>query len=257
MKYFQTADLQRIRIPFMATLRKIQSINDHLHIFNDVPVFRICHNQELCTKDEILYIHGGGFVSGDYAGYRAFCQCLYDKTSMDLIFPVYPLCPENSMEDAVNSIVSVYMKMRRIYKRVWVIADSAGGNITLLALSRCKIVPYGVVLISPVTDLTCSWPQYNDDAMLDPLVTSLVFRLLVRDGISCINANLSKIENVHVFVGRQELLYYDSLKLRNIIKDILLYEYDNVIHSWPLFWDMHPEGMDAINKITNILTNQK
>ena len=47
-------------------------------------------NRKNCNET-IFYVHGGGFISGDFGGYGDFCNLLREKFRRNVVFPQYRL----------------------------------------------------------------------------------------------------------------------------------------------------------------------
>ena len=110
----------------------------------------------------ILYIHGGGFVSGSASASRAYSSMLAGCTGYRVISAEYRLSPEYifpaGLEDCYN-ILRVIRKKYPDYKIV-IVGESAGGNMSLaLALKardRGRRSVAAVIVHSPLVDFTGS-----------------------------------------------------------------------------------------------------
>jgi hypothetical protein len=52
----------------------------------------------------IFYVHGGGFVGGDWAGFRGYCEVLQQRfDGCPIFFPNYRMAPEVSIPDRTSS----------------------------------------------------------------------------------------------------------------------------------------------------------
>lgn len=160
---FQVAELDRIRVPFLGVVSPIPiDFNATLERVGDMDVFVIMPPPKVSVV--ILYVHGGGFVSGDFGGYRSFVHQLAERTGMPLVFPHYRLAPEHDIVDQVADILTALRFVTHRFQvpvsSVIIIGDSAGGALTLLSLQRLAAqkadIPRRAILMSPVTDLSCS-----------------------------------------------------------------------------------------------------
>eukprot|EP00041_Stephanoeca_diplocostata_P002276 m.25137 g.25137 ORF g.25137 m.25137 type:complete len:475 (+) comp13140_c0_seq2:162-1586(+) len=146
----------------------------------------------------VFYVHGGGFIGGDWAGFRGFCQKLHHEyNNAPIFFPNYRMAPEVSVVDQVEDCLAAYKYFLHRYdleyaaspeneaSRVVVMGDSCGGAIGMLllqaiererqAMSGVKLrAPDGAVFFSAVTDLGCTGASHNimgahymDDAHVD------------------------------------------------------------------------------------------
>ncbi len=126
----------------------------------------------------ILYCHGGGYTGGGlgYAGILAGKMALH--TGLPVFTFEYRLAPENPypapIEDAMN-MWDHLMYLGYGANDVIVAGDSAGGNmaleIVLKLKSQKRMMPAGLVLFSPWTDMTATLPSYEKYKDTDPMLT--------------------------------------------------------------------------------------
>jgi monoterpene epsilon-lactone hydrolase len=79
----------------------------------------------------ILYLHGGGYMTGSAFGYRPMTGCLADAASAGVLVPDYRLAPEYPFPAAVQDAVRAYLWMLDQgagAARVTVAGDSAGAR---------------------------------------------------------------------------------------------------------------------------------
>lgn len=79
----------------------------------------------------VVFVHGGGFSSGEYRQYRFALRYLAEIARVPIYFPVYRLAPEapfpQGLEDCVQSLD--WLVGHRLNRRVVLIGDSAGGSL--------------------------------------------------------------------------------------------------------------------------------
>lgn len=134
-------------------------------------------NRAHMKKYIILYCHGGGYSTGSSLYARTLTTKLASSTSMDVLCFDYRLAPEHpypaSMEDAMAAW-NYLMLLGYGARDVIVAGDSAGGNMALSLVLKLKeqkrILPRGLVLMSPWTDLTSSGRTHKTKAELDPVL---------------------------------------------------------------------------------------
>lgn len=134
-------------------------------------------NRAHMKKYIILYCHGGGYSTGSSLYARTLTTKLSSSTSMDVLCFDYRLAPEHpypaAMEDAMAAW-NYLMLLGYGARDVIVAGDSAGGNMALslvLTLKEQKrILPRGLVLMSPWTDLTSSGKTHKTKAEVDPVL---------------------------------------------------------------------------------------
>lgn len=137
----------------------------------------ICINRAHMKKYAILYCHGGGYSTGSCLYARTLTSKLAMSTSMDVFCFDYRLAPEHpypaAMEDAMAAW-NYLMLLGYGAKDVIVAGDSAGGNMALSLVHKLKaderLLPRGLALMSPWTDLTCEGESYATRAQIDPIL---------------------------------------------------------------------------------------
>ena len=113
----------------------------------------------------LLYIHGGGFVSGSGGFYLAQAAHISAAAKCAVLLPDYRLAPEHRFPAGLEDCVLAHKWMvangpagLRPARATFVAGDSAGGSLTLatlLALRDRKMkLPAGGIALSPTTDLT-------------------------------------------------------------------------------------------------------
>ena len=123
----------------------------------------------------ILYIHGGGYVSGklDYA--KGFASVLSAECGIRVATFEYSLAPEAVFPSQLDEAVRVYRHLLSVgYKSENIIlaGESAGGGLSYalaLKLKELSIdMPAGIIAISPWCDLTLSGKSHSENREKDP-----------------------------------------------------------------------------------------
>ena len=111
----------------------------------------------------ILYLHGGGYISGSAFGYRPMTSCLADAAAAGVLVPDYRLAPEYPFPAAVEDAVRAYLWMLdqgTDAARVTVAGDSAGAGLALSLLLSLRHqgleMPGAAVLLCPWTDISAA-----------------------------------------------------------------------------------------------------
>jgi acetyl esterase len=120
----------------------------------------------------VLYLHGGGFLSGDFATHDPICRLLANGAGVCVTAVEYRLAPEAPFPAAVDDCWSVLQWLTRSdSSRVVVMGDSAGGNLAaVLALKAryAKIQVAAQVLIYPMLDALLASPSMVENALVPP-----------------------------------------------------------------------------------------
>ena len=122
----------------------------------------------------LLYIHGGGFISGSVQTHRMHVAKFAMGSGLKSLLFNYRLAPEHPFPAAPEDCVTAYRwLLRQGYapEDIVVGGESAGGTLTLallLALKEEKIaLPAAAFSISPVTDLRCGADSFRTNAKKD------------------------------------------------------------------------------------------
>ena len=219
----------------------------------------------------VLYFHGGGYTIGSIASYRSFTGRLARATRSRLLSVGYRLAPEHPFPAAVDDAASSYrwlLDQGISPSRVAVAGDSAGGG---LALSMAVAIrdaggpmPATIVAIGPSTDLAKEGASMKERAHLDPIVnyaSSMAHALryvgaqgdLKHPLASPLYADLQGLPPLLIMVGTHEALFDDSTRFAARAEgagvEVQLDIWQEMIHVWPIFADILPEGRQAIARI--------
>ena len=187
-------------------------------------------NRVHMKKYVILYCHGGGYSTGSCVYARTLTTKLAASTSMDVFCFDYRLAPEfpypAAMEDAMKAW-NYLMLLGYGSRDVIVMGDSAGGNMALSLVVKLKeqerLMPRGIVLLSPWTDLTASGKTHESRAELDPVLDEEYLKQMTENYaagqdyedplISPLFADLTGFPSTYIQVGDNEVLLSDSTRL--------------------------------------------
>ncbi|WP_207708990.1 alpha/beta hydrolase fold domain-containing protein [Heliomicrobium undosum] len=132
----------------------------------------------------IVYVHGGGYVSGSCSDHRAIVARIVKSSGVTALLFEYRLAPEHPYPAAIDDAVAVYrwlLGQGFSASDMMVAGESAGGGLALallLALRDLGIaLPAAAVAISPWTDLACTSASYRtkNAVSLAPLNSWTVF----------------------------------------------------------------------------------
>jgi len=217
----------------------------------------------------ILYVHGGGYVSGSCNDHRGFVSKFAKNTGVTNLTYEYRLAPEYPFPAALDDSVLVYKWLLSSgYKpeNILIAGESAGGGLCLallLALKERNIpLPVAAVSISPWTDLTCSSDSYvtKNKVSVAPLNSWFVFskyyagdQLPTNPLISPLFGDLKGLPPILINSGTDDELFDDGEKFYQKAKeagvDIIFRPGEGMIHCYPLLAPMFKEATEGMNKI--------
>ncbi len=229
-------------------------------------------NRPHMKKYIILYCHGGGYSTGSTKYARTITSKLAMSTSMDVLTFDYRLAPEHPYPAAPEDGMKAwnYLMLLGYGARDIIIAgDSAGGNLALSLVLKLKeeqrLLPRGLVLLSPWTDLTCSGLSFQQKVEDDPILAP-EYIYHIREGyaggqdftnpyISPLFGDLRGFPPTYIQVGENEILYSDSTRLhKRLVEANVSTHIDRFERMWHVF-QMAPfkTAYDAMNRCAEFI----
>lgn len=229
------------------------------------------------TQRTILYFHGGGYVIGSPVSHRHITGRLALDANARILSVDYALAPEHPFPAAVKDGLKAYrwlLDKGHAPRRIAIAGDSAGGGLTVATLLAARNeglpMPAAASLISPWSDLTCATGSYESRAEADPMITPEGIRELAatylagadaRNPLASPNlADLRGLPPMLIQVGEDEVLLDDSRNLaaraREAGVDVELEVAPGMIHVWHAFYQMLPEGEQAIAGMGDYLSSR-
>lgn len=210
-------------------------------------------NRAHMKKYVILYCHGGGYSTGSSLYARTLTGKLAMSTSMDVLSFDYRLAPEHPYPAAAEDAMRAwnYLMLLGYGARDIILAgDSAGGNLALSLALKLKeegrLLPRGLVLMSPWTDLTSSGKSHMSKAEIDPVLNAAYLEEMVRnyaEGQELANPLISPLFGdyagfppIYIQVGNNEILLDDSVMLyKKLLKANVSVRLDIFKGMWHVF----------------------
>jgi monoterpene epsilon-lactone hydrolase len=218
----------------------------------------------------IVWIHGGGFISGSPLTHRALAARIAVASRSEVLLVDYRLAPEHAFPAARDDVVAAYhwaLAQTGAGSRLVVGGDSAGAHVAMTALLALRdqqiALPAGIVLLSPWLDLAQRGVTMNTRRAVDPqvleedLAQSAAKYLGSADPLApevdVLAANLRGLPAFLVQVGDQEVLLSDAtrfaagLELAHVPVTLEIEpEVWHVFHAWA---PELPEANAAIGRI--------
>ena len=198
--------------------------------FQDMTGEWVSVNRAHMKKYVILYCHGGGYSTGSSIYARTLTTKLAASTSMDVLSFDYRLAPEHPYPAATEDAMKAWdylMLLGYGARDVIVAGDSAGGNMALSLVLKLKsqnrLLPRGLVLMSPWTDLTSSGKTHITRAEVDPVLNEEYLKSMIENYapeqplddplISPLFGEFEGFPPTYIQVGDNEVLLSDATML--------------------------------------------
>ena len=217
----------------------------------------------------VLYLHGGGWVTGTAQGYRGLGARIALAADAQVLILDYALAPERQYPTQLDQTVAAYQWLlgQGIDPGTIVLAgDSAGGGLAIGAALRLRDeaapMPGAIVGISAVLDLDCTGESMLTNAVSDPLVQKDGVIALVRLYLgewdaskprpSPLDADLRGLPPTLLQVSNAEALLDDAVRFAARADQagatVVIDRYDAVPHVWHIFASFMPEAAEAISR---------
>lgn len=222
----------------------------------------------------ILFLHGGGYVSGSIASHRHLVAEAGRAAGARTLALDYRRAPEHPFPAAVDDAMAGYrflLSTGVAPSRICIAGDSAGGGITLAALVTIRDaglkLPGCAWCISPWVDLECIGASMTSKAAVDPMIQRDYLQEIggmylngadPRSPLAApLYAELAGLPPMLIQVGTAETLLDDAVRLAERAAAtnvrVTLEAWPEMIHVWHLFHPQLAEGRRAITTAGNFI----
>jgi len=176
----------------------------------------------------ILYLHGGGYVSGDIEYAKGFGTVLATRHGINVFCIEYRLAPEYKFPAAVDDAFCAYKYLLDCgydAEKIVICGESAGGGLSFSLCLKLKEEGYpqpsGIIAISPWTDLLSTGESYEANHKSDPSMSKdklayysgMYTDDLKNPYVSPVYADLSKMPPSLIFAGGDEVMLSDAVDI--------------------------------------------
>ena len=223
----------------------------------------------------VLYLHGGGYVSGGPGFYRHFSWRIANVAKARVWALEYRLAPENPFPAALEDAVSAFLWLARetgSSSELFVMGDSAGAGLALCLLLKLRDLggplPAAAVAMSPWTDLALSGASLIENAASDPMLNASDLPELARCYLagadpcnpyaSPLYGDASGLPPVLIQAGSDEILRDDAVRMAERLQHhnprSRLEIWPRMPHAFQLFVPALPEAHAAIAQIGDFIS---
>lgn len=202
----------------------------------------------------ILYLHGGAYYANITPMHWRFIEQLLIGTNATFIVPDYPLAPESQCTDTYQFLDAVYEKLISDYhsRQIVFMGDSSGGGLALGFAQKIKNErikqPEQIMLFSPWLDVSMANPEIAKVDKHDKILSINGLKTAGKNyagtldvtnyRVSPIYGDFSRLGEISVFIGTNELFVADARKFKQLLEDQRIdfnyFEYPEMFHDWVL-----------------------
>ena len=218
----------------------------------------------------VLYLHGGGHVSGSPALYGDFIWRIAAATHAGVFIIDHRLAPEHPFPAALDDAVAAYRALVAAGgdpRRMAVMGESSGGGLALALLLRLRdegvALPAAAAALSPWTDLALTGHSLQRNAKADPMIRSDEAPRLASCYLagadprtpyaSPLYGDPTGLPPTLIQVGSDEVLLDDSVRMAERMRaagcQVELEIWPRMPHAWHLWARIIPEAHTAIERV--------
>jgi len=222
----------------------------------------------------ILYLHGGGYVSGSIESHRQLVIEAGRQAKARTLALNYRLAPENHFPAALEDALAGYRFLVSggfDPAKIAIAGDSAGGGLAIALLLSLRDagerLPACAWCISPWVDLTMSGESMTAKAAIDPMIQKDYLQEIGNAYLrgadprnplaSPLYARLENLPPLLIQVGTAETLLDDAVRLAGRAGEadlhVMLETYPDMIHVWHLFYPQLSAGRQALASAGNFI----
>ena len=202
----------------------------------------------------VLYIHGGGFVTGSSAARGGFTSYIAHELGLNVVSLDYRLAPEHPFPAGPHDCLAAYEALLEQFpaEKIVLLGESAGGNLVLSLLLQAKEkglpLPAAVFALAPNVQYDRELPSYRENQATDCIVTNLCDEVcdvylrsrdeaVLKDPVAApLYGDYTGCPPVILWVSDSEVLLDDSLLLFEKLMEqnvtTKLYRRDGMMHTW-------------------------
>jgi monoterpene epsilon-lactone hydrolase len=231
-----------------------------------VPALRLTPESGRAT---MLYLHGGGYVSGSAFGFRPLVSALVSAVETGAVVPEYRLAPEHPFPAALDDALRTSLWMLdggTAPGEVIMAGDSAGGGLVLSLLISLKQqelpMPGCALVLSPWVDIEGALAEREPSAEEAVVVPPAQLRRMIEyylaghpnddPLLNPTTTDLAGLPPMLIQVGTGDPFRVDAEGLADNARrcgvDVRLELYPVSTHTFHVFWSFLPEAADALKQ---------
>ncbi len=220
----------------------------------------------------VIFFHGGAYMGNVTKNHWNLIEQLITRTNATFVVPDYPLAPLATYKETYAFVDDLYEDLIKTNadKQFILSGDSSGGGLALGFALKLKNEhqkqPVHVMLFSAWLDISMSNPAIQSYDKQDKILSIEGLKSAAQKYagnldqhaylVSPIYGDFAGMCKISVFIGTNDLLYADNLKLRQILEEQNLpfnyFEYPEMFHDWIIITGLK-ESQHAINQAAEII----
>ena len=218
----------------------------------------------------VVWLHSGGYLLGSAHGYRGLAYALSRAADARVLLVDYRLAPEHPFPAAFEDAVAASRWAIHLGGAAHTVlaGDSAGGGLVVAALTALRdtdqALPAAGVCVSALFDLAATGESMDGNAAIDPVADRDSIAMIGQGYLqgrceltdpraSPLYAELAGLPPLLLMVGTADVLLDDSVRLGQRCRDaggeVVLEVAPGMVHIWPLFHTLLPQGRQALTGI--------
>ncbi len=228
----------------------------------------------------ILFIHGGGWIYGNFPTYDFMCRRIASKSNSLVIAINYRLAPQYkypiALEDCYDALTWIgenAINLNANPQNLIVMGDSAGGNLAaslcLMLRDRKQDLIYKQILIYPVLDATLSQPsmQYSDAPVLTKESMQFYVKCYSRSDRDILEPyfsplltpDLSNLPPALIIAAEYDVLHDENLiyaqRLQTANNQVKFIDYPGMVHGFLSFPPFCSKANNAFTQIASYINS--
>ena len=219
----------------------------------------------------LVLAHGGGFAFGSALTHRAFASALVVELQCEVWIPEYRLAPEHPFPAPLEDVITVLDGLSSKSEALWILGDSAGGNLALVAgmewINRTGGHIQGIGLFSPWLDLGSNSASnrlnQTDQSPFERLDLVEYAAHYLRDFpaddplVAPLNGDLTAAPPIYIEASKAEYLRPDFEQACIVFEErgvtFTAREEKGALHGWQLFPDVLPEAKRSVRAFSSFI----
>ncbi len=213
----------------------------------DVYVVRPGRADAAPSARALVYLHGGAYTNAIVKQHWALIGHLAARTGCDVHVPLYGLAPAHHGLEALDLVTAVIGELSGDGRACYLVGDSSGGGLALLATQASPRRVAGLTVIAPWLDLSMGNPgiaavephdPWLSRAGLRPIADAWAHGLPLTDPrLSPLYGDLTELPPTQVLVGTRDITVADCRALRDRMPPgapLTYHEEPGAIHAYPM-----------------------